>query len=729
MFSLTIFVLSSLSSLICASDYLLILDHKDVANGYFSTDLKTDGLENENDATANTYSIIGNFNDDAALQRQYKDDDGKFTFKLIYRYDDGTNDTLIWRQSSWIADENVTGADLSQIPDQSGKEVAAQFYGLALSSYSATYIDGTGGEYEWWFHSVGSNTQWGGGIPGDRRYEAAYSSSLYIFMPAETATEAPVNCGYELILEHKDTASGYFDTSIRSTGLENEDDPTANTYSIIGNLNATEYLDNNGDYLFKMIYYNDDDAISGGSPENYTLIWKQSSWLTQTGVQGYQGISIPELTNSRAAQYFYFVGLSLSSYSSYVYLDGIPSGISSYRNAAGYFGTSNANIPAYNHVFATGQQLFIWNDKDCVTTQPPTTGAPTSETTTNAGTTKDTTTESPIIEPSILPTADPTTSEPTTAAPTTPQPTIADDCVLIMEHKDIADGYFSADLKDTGLENENDPTANTYSIIGLFNDDEDLRDEYKDDDGNYKFKLIYGYDDDTTDTFIWTQKSWITDVNISGANLTQIPDQSGKHSAAWFYGLALSNSDRAYLDGTGTQVGIWWFHAIGSNTAWLGGIPADRWNYPAQNSSLCIYQPPTSTDCSILDIDAYLTDCSVVFQTNELEDEAMEQEIESLDERVTTIEQQIEQCGCSSSSASGSARTFIDDKSPSVGTNLLSNESKDTLIIALVLINICTIIGGCYLCLLFYTKSPRVEFMKYDKVDVHYQEETETEEN
>ena len=217
----------------------------------------------------------------------------------------------------------------------------------------------------------------------------------------------------ELILEHKDTASGYFSTSIRTTGLENEDDPTANTYSIIGNLNATEYLDNNGDYLFKMIYYNDDDAISDGNPENYTLIWKQSTWLTETGVQGYQGISIPTLTVPRAARSFYFVGLSLSSYSSYVYLDGIPAGISSYRNSAGYFGTSSDNIPAYNHAFATGQQLFIWNDKDCPTTKPPTTGAPTSETTTNAGTTKDTTTESPIIEPSILPTANPTTSQPT----------------------------------------------------------------------------------------------------------------------------------------------------------------------------------------------------------------------------------------------------------------------------------------------------------------------------
>ena len=169
---------------------------------------------------------------------------------------------------------------------------------------------------------------------------------------------------------------------------------------------------------------------------------------------------------------------------------------------------------------------------------------------------------------------------------------MADDCLLIMDHKDVADGYFSTDLKNTGLENENDPTANTYSIIGLFNDDENLREEYKDDDGNYKFKLIYGYDDDT-DIFIWTQKSWIADVNITGANLTEIPDQSGKHPAARFYGLALSNSANTYLDGTGTQVlntQSWWFHSVGSNRAYGRGIPADRFNEAAQSSSLCIYE-------------------------------------------------------------------------------------------------------------------------------------------
>ena len=87
---------------------------------------------------------------------------------------------LLWRQSSWIAEDTIQGADLSEIPDQSGKDAAAQFYGLALSSYPSTYIDGTGSDHLLWFHSVGSNAAWGGGIPGDRLTQAAYSSSLYV---------------------------------------------------------------------------------------------------------------------------------------------------------------------------------------------------------------------------------------------------------------------------------------------------------------------------------------------------------------------------------------------------------------------------------------------------------------------------------------------------------------------------------------------------------------------
>ena len=61
---------------------------------------------------------------------------------------------------------------------------------------------------------------------------------------------------FDLILDHKNTNAGFFSPSLKSTGLENEDDPTANTYSIIGQLtdHLPSYLDDNGKYTFKLVY-------------------------------------------------------------------------------------------------------------------------------------------------------------------------------------------------------------------------------------------------------------------------------------------------------------------------------------------------------------------------------------------------------------------------------------------------------------------------------------------
>ena len=166
-------------------DWQLILDHKDVENGYFSSNIKTDGLENENDPTANTYSIIGLWNDDSSLQDDYRDPQGRFKFRLDYTYFDNSTSRIIWWQTSWIADETIAGANLTLIPDQSGKGNYQQFHGLGLSTHPSTYLDGTAGLYSHWYHAVGTivcvfNPC---GIPGDSITIAAQSSSLYIWNP------------------------------------------------------------------------------------------------------------------------------------------------------------------------------------------------------------------------------------------------------------------------------------------------------------------------------------------------------------------------------------------------------------------------------------------------------------------------------------------------------------------------------------------------------------------
>ena len=67
------------------------MDHKNVNAGNFDPSLQATGLENEDDPTANTYSIIGRLTSDTTLRATYLDDDGKYTFKSVYRYENETS--------------------------------------------------------------------------------------------------------------------------------------------------------------------------------------------------------------------------------------------------------------------------------------------------------------------------------------------------------------------------------------------------------------------------------------------------------------------------------------------------------------------------------------------------------------------------------------------------------------------------------------------------------------
>lgn len=95
--------------------------------------------------------------------------------------------------------------------------------------------------------------------------------------------------------------------------------------------------------------------------------------------------------------------------------------------------------------------------------------------------------------PTMSPTADPTSNP-------TAKPTVQMDgeYVLIAQHKNVSEGMFSSDVRTTGIENADDPDANTYCIIGLINSSDYLWSER----GYYWLKLIYRYDDGTNDTSV-----------------------------------------------------------------------------------------------------------------------------------------------------------------------------------------------------------------------------------
>ena len=112
----------------------MILDHKDIANGFFSQSLLSTGLENELTPEANTHSIIGNF--DESARDYYRVEGDKYLLKLIYRYTSDPDDELIWKQSSWITEQTITGADLFGIPMETpGLDPNFDFHGLGVSNH------------------------------------------------------------------------------------------------------------------------------------------------------------------------------------------------------------------------------------------------------------------------------------------------------------------------------------------------------------------------------------------------------------------------------------------------------------------------------------------------------------------------------------------------------------------------------------------------------------------
>ena len=172
------------------SYFQLILNHKDVSNGFFNGTLRTTGYENEGKPFANTYSIIGGLTNNSVLRKSYEDQDGKYTFKLIYKYESDPDDIIIWRQSSWITEQNIIGADLYDIPQQLyTSDDRRYFNGLGLNigdSHNISYLDGDGDISGYIWNSVGTLAPWGSNddisIPAFNG-KTAYGQSLYIYQP------------------------------------------------------------------------------------------------------------------------------------------------------------------------------------------------------------------------------------------------------------------------------------------------------------------------------------------------------------------------------------------------------------------------------------------------------------------------------------------------------------------------------------------------------------------
>lgn len=129
------------------ANFELILNHENMANGMFSSSILTTGVENEDNPSANTYSIIDNF--DESIREKYKTEDDKYRFKLAFHYDSYPDHISEWKQSSWITESTITGVDLYGVDDAyPGGD--SGFYGVGLNTHSFGYLDGNPGSLNFW---------------------------------------------------------------------------------------------------------------------------------------------------------------------------------------------------------------------------------------------------------------------------------------------------------------------------------------------------------------------------------------------------------------------------------------------------------------------------------------------------------------------------------------------------------------------------------------------------
>ena len=152
----------------------------------------------------------------------------------------------------------------------------------------------------------------------------------------------------------------------------------------------------------------------------------------------------------------------------------------------------------------------------------------------------------PTKEPSVSPTKEPTESP--SSAPT------QDPYELIIKQDA---GYSFSDNNAARLANENDPSATLYSIIDTF--DTTKQSLYKGIDGKFQFRLEYDNQDNSQDILIWKQSNWLLDNYVTNAEFIDVPTQSPYTTAncEYFYGLALSETTHALIDGNGAD-GCWY---------------------------------------------------------------------------------------------------------------------------------------------------------------------------
>ena len=122
----------------------------------------------------------------------------------------------------------------------------------------------------------------------------------------------------------------------------------------VGNLNKTNYDDSSGKYKFRQAWGGSTVDSSGINKE---VIWTQTSWLTDSTIQGFAEIGTSGYVGNSNTSFY---GLGKSDATNSCVIDG-NGGSGSWHNCAGSLSSWNNGIPGPLNKVATRMYLYIWN--------------------------------------------------------------------------------------------------------------------------------------------------------------------------------------------------------------------------------------------------------------------------------------------------------------------------------------------------------------------------------
>lgn len=182
-------------------------------------------------------------------------------------------------------------------------------------------------------------------------------SSGNISSPSNDSIMAIYNY-WKLIAKQADVSAALFSTGSRTTFLENENDNTSSTYMIIGSMTAGDYADASGFYKFFLVWDGYEVETDLSAKE---VTWKQTSWLTNSTIFGFEEIGTSGFNDGTPGRAF--IGLGDSSSSKCV-IDGDAASHNYWFNCVGAvarWGSSPQGIPGPLYKKARSVYLYIWS--------------------------------------------------------------------------------------------------------------------------------------------------------------------------------------------------------------------------------------------------------------------------------------------------------------------------------------------------------------------------------